>query len=1103
MDSAANNSGIDTISFSAGGDIPYQSGGIISQNADEVNFNSAGTLWGNGDGLNGDVLRPEDGDSLLDILDNLEIDTSIYSNDYLRYSSVNSTLVAFRQNGEYLFEKSIGGHADSRVWNFSGGPIEKSITNSADTIDVEYSTDFDYVGTQRDIVQQISNRTNPGDSVVLFVRPDNIINHGIFWTDNSRSNGTSENPEPNDYQTLSENSPLAIEIKSEIVEDIRYALTNPATLENDDLRSLSTESGNGTNITIKLADYADSDGNIDFQKLNEEQRFNLEIANDASDRLTRLDEVWADARFRAGEEHGGAFLSLREADHDTDGSIPTYSGGQLERQAVEDLVETTFEGNTEVELGLSPDNFYIPVESDGNLPSSITYFYENINAGFRLTGNHSPSAYVNQFHGNLVDSIQSITLDLTDYTVKTHQDPLEDTSLEFTTAPILTTIDFGTFTNETEFISVNNGNLTSGNFEAHYNLYNADPLLNISSIGGLTLGSVVSQDSDQNYAVGNVHHELPDYSQVKSHLNSLYIYGEIGDRQGNLSVNIDYDIANDSYTVNQVNGWGWGSDYDSPSSLFSDSNIQLNWEQFADLNLVNLQAGISDDFTKFEIETYLDDCDEAIELTYNLYRQSDYLDDEAVDGVNPLNQLAVLGDSVDNNSRFVLDIDAVSLESGWNIESTDITIQFDPNLFGSIHASDIKIGGALPIANAVHIDNENGSIRIAAASLSDLSNGTGIYDKEALASISLDFSEDHIELLDKNSDGSLTINPLTFDISVDQHETNLSYEFIDEDGLINREILSLDQLGGDIAVWGQEVTLYEAKINLEQQGDGLVLGTNRVIGSDASYTNLVRKGDTLTTSATWLNVGNIEANNLAYSGMLNENAELTSGSFSKTSLASGSFVDGHFEEDAREETRFTGNIEITGEAGNVVNLSEGIVSIRADGTQEVFNNKGKGSSNLITFQGDLNYDGRVSMKDLAYLNAGAARQVDVTQGGEGDFDNNGTLDESVARDVDADFNGKIDISDLSVLDKDWGKTLHTGDQDFQGSSHMSWEQLDFQGEYTRWDNDSFKDQNSTEADPDYAGSLESPTSNAIGADDNQSVGDGGIDGEAFQDPLAV
>ena len=144
-----------------------------------------------------------------------------------------------------------------------------------------------------------------------------------------------------------------------------------------------------------------------------------------------------------------------------------------------------------------------------------------------------------------------------------------------------------------------------------------------------------------------------------------------------------------------------------------------------------------------------------------------------------------MGDSVNEDSRFVLDINAESLEEGFDIESTDVTIKFDPQLFGTIYASDIKIGGALPLSNAVHIDNEAGTIRLAAASLSDLNQGSGISGTEALASIALNFDESQIQSLEKNADGSLKISPLTFDISVNEQETIFSTDFTDESGLLN------------------------------------------------------------------------------------------------------------------------------------------------------------------------------------------------------------------------------------------------------------------------------------------------------------------------------
>ena len=491
--------------------------------------------------------------------------------------------------------------------------------------------------------------------------------------------------------------------------------------------------------------------------------------------------------------------------------------------------------------------------------------------------------------------------------------------------------------------------------------------------------------------------------------------------------------------------------------------------------------------------TSQDASDASIGFEYNLLNR----DNEAI------KQQAVLGDSVDHNARYDLNITADILNQ-YNLEGADITIGFDAQLFNNINASDITIGSDLPIANAVQIDNELGTIRLAAAALADLTqSGMGVSGETVLASISLDFDETALATIDKHDDGSLVTNPLAFTINANLDETIFSTDLDDGSGYSNRTIQSLRELGGTITVDGQNVTLYEAKINFEQLGDGLVLGTDRVIGADASFTNLIRSGDTLSTSVDWLNVGNIDAHNLSYTEVYNQNATLQSAEFTQTSVASGSFIDGVFVEDGRESTTLTTDIKVTGEAGNVLDLSDGIVSIQADGS-ETFSNAGQGSSNLITYQGDLNYDGRVSMKDLAYLNAGAARQQSTAIDPAGiDADGNGIVDATVAHDVDANFDDIIDMADLAVLDADWGKTLHTGDEAFQGSAEVSWSDLDNQGERSTWDNASFKDQNATEAAPDYIGSLESPSATGvIGADGNTtSNSDSDITGTAFQDPL--
>ena len=128
------------------------------------------------------------------------------------------------------------------------------------------------------------------------------------------------------------------------------------------------------------------------------------------------------------------------------------------------------------------------------------------------------------------------------------------------------------------------------------------------------------------------------------------------------------------------------------------------------------------------------------------------------------------------------------------------------------------------------------------------------------------------------------------------------------------------------------------------------------------------------------------------------------------------------------------------------------------------------------------------MKDLAFLNAGAARQSTADYSGE-DLDGNGIVDASLARDVDADFSGKIDMDDLAVLDQDWGQSLHTGESEgFTGSSAgITWETLDAQGG-SSWDNSSFKAQNAIEAENGYIGSLET-TAETGGYDGGASTPD--------------
>ena len=118
-------------------------------------------------------------------------------------------------------------------------------------------------------------------------------------------------------------------------------------------------------------------------------------------------------------------------------------------------------------------------------------------------------------------------------------------------------------------------------------------------------------------------------------------------------------------------------------------------------------------------------------------------------------------------------------------------------------------------------------------------------------------------------------------IKVNTQETVFSKSLTDDSDYDNREIKTLSELSGDVFVSGQDVLLYQELQRLEEQGEGLVVGSTRTIGSvNTSFTNLIRSGDTVSASTTWENTGNSETNNIEINGISNANATFVSGSFS-------------------------------------------------------------------------------------------------------------------------------------------------------------------------------------------------------------------------------
>lgn len=262
------------------------------------------------------------------------------------------------------------------------------------------------------------------------------------------------------------------------------------------------------------------------------------------------------------------------------------------------------------------------------------------------------------------------------------------------------------------------------------------------------------------------------------------------------------------------------------------------------------------------------------------------------------------------------------------------------------------------------------------------------------------------------------------------------------------------------------------------------IGTTRTVGlSSPITTNLVRQNSVFTDTAVVVNSGEstLTAVNAVKTGSIENGSVLLEfqqrGNGGAASWAGAGSIANEASENGLDDVNFTVNsagvvtergeirvtrtLTATGDAGSVlVQNGAGGININAymNGTADqgtIHSITGTTSKNLITYQGDLNYDGRVSMKDLAFLNAGAASAT-------------------YNKEVDADFNGSFTVADLAILDVDWGDTLHTGNQSYQGDDKVSWTELSSQGSgastYT-WDNSSFTQQNTIETSTGFEATL--------------------------------
>jgi VCBS repeat-containing protein len=431
----------------------------------------------------------------------------------------------------------------------------------------------------------------------------------------------------------------------------------------------------------------------------------------------------------------------------------------------------------------------------------------------------------------------------------------------------------------------------------------------------------------------------------------------------------------------------------------------------------------------------------ALQLGLSIVKNLVFAGDSETDVV-----LRRFGTEAEQGSKFYLALTAASLRDA-SINTLDVSVNLGET-FGEVfelHPADIHFNDAMAVQRRVQVLNgENGpTIRFEGAGLGALASGAAIADTTVLAYIELVARGDIDDLIKdaRVEDQYGFMNAETFSVPM------LFTVDANVDQVVFSDLESLRDLGGADVLLNPELEVTaraaEAVLTTSSSFD---LGTYREVVpfGEGSYTNLVRSGDTIFQSSSWRNDGEVSFSEMRLESISDAVAEVSS-SFDSTGTDKLSSLGWSDQPGQGGVMEVITSFHIIGEAGSVVDTSAVGSALSAYGSygwnttqMEQFQVK-----HLVTYQGDLNYDGAVTMKDLAFLNAGAAMGTNP-------------------HDVDADFNGSIDMLDLSVIDADWSKSLHSGDGKFLGSDSITMDEL-FRQNGRRWDSSAFEDQNAIEA----------------------------------------
>jgi hypothetical protein len=526
-----------------------------------------------------------------------------------------------------------------------------------------------------------------------------------------------------------------------------------------------------------------------------------------------------------------------------------------------------------------------------------------------------------------------------------------------------------------------------------------------------------------------------DQSLIIDNASIFDLTGSSSDRI-RLGGKLDYDYALDSSKDDDNHVISFDGNKLTISGAQTGNNVTVKdaeWVEFNYQDTENSSDGITSEFY------YKEFAQKALNLGLSIVKEPVFSGDQSHELV-----IREFGNQAEHDSKFYLAISAESLRDA-SITTLDFTIDLGTTFNDVFDLDDASIhfSDDLDVQRRVEVTrDENGkaqSIRFAGADLE-----SKISSQQAVAYIGLELRGDIESLIkaERSEDAYGFMNKENFSVPLTfSADANV-------DSVVWDDLYSLRDVGGQYAMLNPELNVVarsaEAKLTAAGSFD---LGTVRHIRKEGAgeITNLVRHGDTIMQTNTWQNDGEFTFVDLKLeaisSNVVDVAVQFANGSQSLSDLG-WSHLPGEGSVTS-VDTKFM----VTGEAGQVIDTRDAGYKLEAHGdymwdTTKIDQFQTK---HLITFQGDLNYDGRVGMKDLAYLENGMR-----------------SSSSTVPHDVDANFDNKIDLLDLAIIDRDWNQSIHQGDQTFAGSNNISMAELFEQGG-RNWDSSNFAHQNQIES----------------------------------------